>query len=231
MQVEVALPNRDGTLLPGAFVQVALPLAASGALTMPTNDADVPRRGHRVAVVDAQGKVRLRPVRVGRNYGETFEVLDGVRRTDRWCSIRRTRWPTAIRCADRADAAKRREGPASAAALRRAPPARALLAGLRGRPGLRNARARHAGGVEGRGAVARRRPDDAAPKGPWWQRFGDPQLDALEQQALADSPTLGGRQARLAQARALLAATSAASFRRSDSPRARRGKRSPPTGR
>ena len=29
MQIEVALPNRDGTLLPGAFVQVALPLAAS----------------------------------------------------------------------------------------------------------------------------------------------------------------------------------------------------------
>ena len=33
-------------------------------------------------------------------------------------------------------------------------------------------------------------PDDAAPKGPWWQRFGDPRLDALQQQAIAQSPTL-----------------------------------------
>ena len=54
------------------------------------------------------------------------------------------------------------------------------------------------------------RPDDAAPKGPWWQRFGDAQLDALAQQALANSPNLALAEARLAQSRAVLAATSAA---------------------
>jgi len=54
------------------------------------------------------------------------------------------------------------------------------------------------------------RPDDAAPKGPWWQRLGDPQLDALMQQALASNATLELAQARLAQSRAVLAATSAA---------------------
>ena len=54
------------------------------------------------------------------------------------------------------------------------------------------------------------RPDDAAPKGPWWQRFGDPQLDALTQQSLASNPSLALAEARLAQSRALLAATSAA---------------------
>ena len=32
-------------------------------------------------------------------------------------------------------------------------------------------------------------PDDAAPKGPWWERFGDARLDALQRQALAFSPT------------------------------------------
>lgn len=53
------------------------------------------------------------------------------------------------------------------------------------------------------------RPDDAAPKGPWWQRFKDAQLDALQQQALANSPTLALAGARLAQARATLATTSA----------------------
>jgi multidrug efflux system outer membrane protein len=54
------------------------------------------------------------------------------------------------------------------------------------------------------------RPDDAAAKGPWWQRFGDAQLNALAQQAMANSPNLALAQARLAQARASLASTSAA---------------------
>jgi NodT family efflux transporter outer membrane factor (OMF) lipoprotein len=52
-------------------------------------------------------------------------------------------------------------------------------------------------------------PDDAAPKGPWWQRFGDARLDALQAQALAQSPTLALASARLAQARAVVASTSA----------------------
>jgi multidrug efflux pump subunit AcrA (membrane-fusion protein) len=34
--------------------------------------------GIRVAVVDAAGRIHLRPIKIGRNYGETVEVLDGV---------------------------------------------------------------------------------------------------------------------------------------------------------
>ncbi len=55
-------------------------------------------------------------------------------------------------------------------------------------------------------------PADAADKGPWWKAFGDPQLDALEQRAMADSPTLAIAAARLAQARATVTATSAGLF-------------------
>jgi NodT family efflux transporter outer membrane factor (OMF) lipoprotein len=54
------------------------------------------------------------------------------------------------------------------------------------------------------------RPTDAEPKGPWWQRFNDPALDALQQQALAGSPNLLLANARLAQSRAVLAGTAAA---------------------
>lgn len=53
------------------------------------------------------------------------------------------------------------------------------------------------------------KPDDAAAKGPWWQRFGDAELDALEQRAMANNPTLELASSRLAQARAALAASSA----------------------
>jgi NodT family efflux transporter outer membrane factor (OMF) lipoprotein len=52
-------------------------------------------------------------------------------------------------------------------------------------------------------------PLDTADKGAWWTRFGDPALDALERQALANSPTLAAASARVVQARAGLAAAQA----------------------
>jgi len=66
MQVEVNLPNADGTLLPGAYVQVELPLPASGTLTVPGNALIFRAEGTRVALVDAQGQVRLQAVDLGR---------------------------------------------------------------------------------------------------------------------------------------------------------------------
>jgi NodT family efflux transporter outer membrane factor (OMF) lipoprotein len=55
-------------------------------------------------------------------------------------------------------------------------------------------------------------PADAQDKGAWWQRFGDARLDALEQQALAESPTLQLASARLTQARAQLAGAEAGRY-------------------
>jgi len=78
MQVEINLPNKDGVLLPGAFVQVALELLPSGVMTIPTNALMIRAEGMRVAAVGADNRVQLRAVRVGRNYGEAIEILDGV---------------------------------------------------------------------------------------------------------------------------------------------------------
>jgi multidrug efflux pump subunit AcrA (membrane-fusion protein) len=50
---------------------------------VPSNALLFRAEGTRVAVVDADHKVRLRPVTVGRNYGETVELLDGIAATDR----------------------------------------------------------------------------------------------------------------------------------------------------
>ena len=55
-------------------------------------------------------------------------------------------------------------------------------------------------------------PDDASAKGPWWQRFGDPQLDELQTQAQQSNATLALAAARLMQARATLEGVSAARF-------------------
>jgi NodT family efflux transporter outer membrane factor (OMF) lipoprotein len=56
------------------------------------------------------------------------------------------------------------------------------------------------------------RPDDQSPKGPWWRRFDDPQLDALAEQALVANATLAVAAARVAQSRAIVGAASAALF-------------------
>jgi multidrug efflux pump subunit AcrA (membrane-fusion protein) len=62
---------------------VALPLQPSGVTTIPTNVLMIRAAGPRVAAVGADGRVHLRAVRVGRNYGEAIEVLDGVGDKDR----------------------------------------------------------------------------------------------------------------------------------------------------
>lgn len=78
MQVEVSLPNKDGALLPGAFVQVELATAPSGMLTVPANSLMIRGQGVLVARVDQGGKIRMQAVRLGRNLGERVEVLDGL---------------------------------------------------------------------------------------------------------------------------------------------------------
>jgi outer membrane protein TolC len=55
-------------------------------------------------------------------------------------------------------------------------------------------------------------PADRSDKGPWWQAFGDPQLDALEQRAMASNQTLVIAAATLTQARATVTAQSAGLF-------------------
>ena len=78
MQVEVALPNRDGALLPGAYVQVLLPLKGAQGMVIPTNALMFRGDGLRVATVDDSGRVKLVPIKVGRNLGARIEVVDGL---------------------------------------------------------------------------------------------------------------------------------------------------------
>lgn len=83
MQVEINLRNQNGALLPGAYVTVSLPLASSATLVIPTNVLLFRGEGTRVAVVDPTSHVHLRPVTLGRNLGESIEVLDGIGVKDR----------------------------------------------------------------------------------------------------------------------------------------------------
>lgn len=86
MQVEVNLPNRDGKLLPGAYVDVAIKGRAgdqSAALTVPSNALLFRPEGPRVAVVGADGKVHLQPVVIGRELGVDVQLSSGITAQDK----------------------------------------------------------------------------------------------------------------------------------------------------
>jgi RND family efflux transporter MFP subunit len=80
---EVDVPNKDGRLLPGSFGEVHFAVGSGvNKVTIPVNAMLFRAEGPRVAVVDNSGKVQLRPINIGRDYGTTLEVLGGVSPTD-----------------------------------------------------------------------------------------------------------------------------------------------------
>ena len=79
MQVEISLPNKSGILLPGAFVQVDLPLQSKATLTIPNNALIIRAGAIKVAVVDAEKRVKMQVVTLGRNLGEQVEVMTGLK--------------------------------------------------------------------------------------------------------------------------------------------------------
>jgi len=83
MQVEINLPNRDGRLLPGAYVQVSFPSSVSSSLIVPANTVIFRGEGPHVGVVAGDGKVSMRPVTIGRDFGRTLEILAGIGEQDR----------------------------------------------------------------------------------------------------------------------------------------------------
>jgi len=80
---EIDVPNPKGELLPGSYAQVhfALKVAVPG-LTIPVNAMLSRAEGARAAVVDGSGKVQLKTIVIGRDYGRDVEVLSGIQQSD-----------------------------------------------------------------------------------------------------------------------------------------------------
>jgi RND family efflux transporter MFP subunit len=77
LQVDVEVPNPDRLLLPGSYVEVALKIAPSNNLIVPTNTLIFGSGGPYVArVVD--NKIEKRKVVLGIDYGLQVEVKSGV---------------------------------------------------------------------------------------------------------------------------------------------------------
>jgi len=81
---EMEVDNTRGEILAGSFAQVRLtgaPLAK--ILTVPGNALLFRAEGPQVGVVQPDGKVALRSVKLGRDFGATVEILSGVTGADR----------------------------------------------------------------------------------------------------------------------------------------------------
>jgi len=80
LTVEVDVDNPDGKLLPGAyaFVHLTLPDDGNGAsVTVPAETLIFRKEGPRVAIV-RDGKAKLVPITIGRDYGTKVEVVSGL---------------------------------------------------------------------------------------------------------------------------------------------------------
>jgi RND family efflux transporter MFP subunit len=80
---EVDVPNRNGQLLPGGYAQVHLEVKVTGTrLQVPVNALLFRSEGMRAVVVGADNKTHLKPLSIGRDYGTSLEVLQGLAPND-----------------------------------------------------------------------------------------------------------------------------------------------------
>ena len=84
MQVELQADNPGGLLAAGSYCQVMFQVGAdSGALRVPATALIVTSGGDQVAVLGANGRAVLKPVKAGRDLGDSVEIAAGLLASDR----------------------------------------------------------------------------------------------------------------------------------------------------
>jgi RND family efflux transporter MFP subunit len=83
-RMQVVVDNNAGELMPGAFAntRIALPQDMV-ALSIPAGALIFGQKGLRVATVDANSKVVLKPITISRDLGQVVEIASGISPTDR----------------------------------------------------------------------------------------------------------------------------------------------------
>jgi RND family efflux transporter MFP subunit len=77
---EVQVPNPEGKLLPGMYVEVDLHLPRKDPpVLLPSDTLLVRPEGTLIATLDTNDRVHFQPVIVGRDYGSQIEILSGLR--------------------------------------------------------------------------------------------------------------------------------------------------------
>jgi RND family efflux transporter MFP subunit len=80
---EVDVPNRSGQLFPGGYSQVHLQVKVPVArVQVPVNALLFRAEGLRAVVVDSNNRIHLRQLVIGRDFGTSLEVLQGLQAGD-----------------------------------------------------------------------------------------------------------------------------------------------------
>jgi RND family efflux transporter MFP subunit len=82
---QLGVENRNNELLPGAYSEVHFKLpagATAAAFKLPANVLLFRGDGMHVATIGADGKVVLKPVAIGRDYGSDIEIVQGLASDD-----------------------------------------------------------------------------------------------------------------------------------------------------
>ena len=81
---QLEVDNSQHRILPYSYGEVRFDESkANPVLTLPANTLLFRAEGLQVAVVDSNGTVELRKVQVGRDFGQTVEIIAGVTAADR----------------------------------------------------------------------------------------------------------------------------------------------------
>lgn len=83
-RMQVVVDNANGELMPGAFANTRIELPSSMlSLAVPSGSLIFDQKGLRVATVDANSKVVLKPVTIARDLGQIVEIGSGLTAQDR----------------------------------------------------------------------------------------------------------------------------------------------------
>jgi RND family efflux transporter MFP subunit len=84
MQVELQADNAEGKFFGGAYCNVHFQIPSDPSrLRIPSTALVVSNKGSQVAILDANNKVVLKSVQLGRDFGDSVEVLAGLASSDR----------------------------------------------------------------------------------------------------------------------------------------------------
>jgi RND family efflux transporter MFP subunit len=79
LRTEIDLDNADQSLVAGVYANVKLGVSsATHNVIIPANTLLFRSEGLRVALVDAQNHIHLQPITIGRDFGSTVEITEGL---------------------------------------------------------------------------------------------------------------------------------------------------------
>jgi RND family efflux transporter MFP subunit len=79
LRTEIDVDNTDNLMVPGVYADVKLALAtATHNVIVPANTLLFRSEGLRIALLDDQHRIHLQPISLGRDFGTTVEVIEGL---------------------------------------------------------------------------------------------------------------------------------------------------------